>query len=133
VANVLVGGATFGVVYLVADAARLPEAALGLEALRFAIVGALVVLAVRAGVHGLRETAGGRLARRGRAIAGIVVASFFGLLVTLSLVATAVLALALGYHREVAVERPRIERAGTSGARRRATRRRRGSHLWLLT
>lgn len=95
VANLLVGGATFGVVYLVADAARLSEAALGLEALRFAIVGALVVLAVRAGVHGLRETAGGRLARRGRAIAGIVVASFFGLLVTLSLVATAVLALAL--------------------------------------
>lgn len=95
-ANILVGGATFGVVYLVADSARLPEAALGLEALRFAVVGTLVALAVRAGVRGIRETADGRVRRRGWAIAGIVVAGFFGVLVTLSLVATAVFAVVLG-------------------------------------
>lgn len=95
VANILVGGATFGVVYLVADSARLAEAALGLEALRFAVVGTLVALAIRAGIRGLRETADGRLRRRGWAIAGIVIASFFGVLVTLSLLATAVLAVVL--------------------------------------
>lgn len=93
VANVLVGGATFGVVFLVSDAARLNEAALGLEVLRFLVVGSLVTLAIRAGIRGVRETRDGRLRRRGWAIAGICVASFFGLLVTLSLAATAVLTL----------------------------------------
>ena len=94
-ANVLVGGATFGVVFLVADAARLTEAALGLELLRFLVIGSLVVLAIRAGIRGIRETSDGRLRRRSWAIAGISVAGFFGLLVTLSLVATAVLAFVL--------------------------------------
>ena len=86
--NILIGGVSFGVVYLVADAARLTEAALGLEAMRFLVVGSLVVLAIRSGVRGLRDTRDGQLRRRGWAVAGIVLASIFGLLVTLSLLAT---------------------------------------------
>lgn len=94
VVNIVLGGLAFGVVYLVADAARLTEAALGLEAMRFLVVGSLVFLAIRSGVRGLRDTRDGMLRRRGWAIAGIVVASAFGLLVTFSLVATGLLYLA---------------------------------------
>lgn len=93
--NILVGGASFGVVYLLSDAARLTEAALGLEALRLVIVGALVAVAVRYGIVGIRQTRDGMLRRRGWAIVGIVVAGFYGLLVALSFGATAVLSLAL--------------------------------------
>jgi hypothetical protein len=89
--NIVLGGLAFGVVYLVADAARLTEAALGLEVMRFLVVAALAALAIRFGIRGLRETRDGQLRRRGWAIAGIVLASCFGLLVTLSLAATALL------------------------------------------
>lgn len=95
IANAIVGGATFAVVYLVSDAARLTEAALGLELLRLLVIGSLVATAIRFGIRGLRETADGRLRRRGWAIAGLVVAGFFGLLVALSVTATAVLAVVL--------------------------------------
>jgi|GEM_PF-1160726 hypothetical protein len=90
-ANILVGGASFGVVYLLSDAARLTEAALGLELLRFVIVGTLLALAIRSGIRGLRQTRDGMLRRRGWAIAGIVVAGVWALLVTGSLTATALL------------------------------------------
>lgn len=91
VVNILVGGASFGVVYLLSDAARLTEAALGLEALRFVIVGALLVVAIRYGVTGLKQTRDGMLRRRPWAILGIVVAGFYALLVSLSFAATAAL------------------------------------------
>lgn len=93
--NILVGGASFGVVYLLSDAARLTEAALGLEALRLLIVGVLVAVAIRFGVVGIRQTRDGMLRRRGWAIAGIVVAGLYGALVALSFTATAVLYLAV--------------------------------------
>jgi len=89
--NIVLGGLAFGVVYLVADAARLNEAALGLEIMRFLVVGSLVALAIRSGVIGIRQTRDGRLRRRAWAVAGIIVAAGFGLLVTLSLTATALL------------------------------------------
>lgn len=92
-ANILVGGASFGVVYLLSDAARLPEAALGLEALRFVIVGVLLGLAIRFGVAGLKQTADGMLRRRAWAVLGLVVAGLYAVLVTGSFVATAVLSL----------------------------------------
>ena len=93
--NILVGGMSFGVVYLVADAARLTEAAVGLEGMRLLLVGALVVLAIRRGVQGLRETRDGLLRRRGWAVAAIVISSIWGLLVTLSFAATTALYFAL--------------------------------------
>lgn len=84
VANALVGAATFAVVLLVADAARLVQAAMLLEVLKVLVVGPLAATAIRFGVRGLRDTADGRLRRRGWAIAGIAVAAFFALLVLLS-------------------------------------------------
>jgi hypothetical protein len=89
--NIVLGGLAFGVVYLVADAVRLNEAALGLEIMRFLVVGSLVALAIRSGVIGIRQTRDGRLRRRAWAVAGIIVAAGFGLLVALSLTATALL------------------------------------------
>lgn len=89
--NILVGGASFGVVYLLADAARLTEAALGLEALRFVIVGTVLALAIRFGVRGLKQTRDGALKRRGWAITGIVISGFYALLVSGSFAATAAL------------------------------------------
>ena len=91
VANILVGGASFGVVYLLSDAARLTEAALGLEALRFVIVGVVLFLAIRHGVRGLVQTRDGALKRRGWAIAGLAISGFYTLLVAGSLAATAAL------------------------------------------
>lgn len=91
--NILVGGAAFGVVYLLSDAARLTEAALGLEALRFLLVGVVLALAVRFGLRGLRQTRDGALRRRGWAIAGLVLAGLYGLLIVGSFAATVLLAL----------------------------------------
>ena len=91
VVNIVLGGLAFGVVYLVADAARLTEAALGLEIMRFLVVGSLVALAIRYGVIGIRQTRDGQLRRRAWAVAGIIVAAGFGLLVALSLTVTALL------------------------------------------
>jgi len=89
--NILVGGTSFGVVYLLSDAARLNEAALGLEALRLVIVGVVLVLAIRNGIRGLKQTRDGALKRRPWAIAGIVIAGFYALLVSGSFAATAAL------------------------------------------
>lgn len=91
VTNILVGGASFGVVYLLSDAARLTEAALGLEAMRWLAVAALATLAIRSGVRGIRDTADGALGRRAWAVVGIVVAALWALMVSASLAATAAL------------------------------------------
>jgi ribosomal protein L37E len=89
--NILVGGASFGVVYLLSDAARLTEAAVGLEAVRFVIVGVLLAVAIRYGVRGLSQTRDGALKRRAWAIIGLVVAGLYGLLILGSFAATATL------------------------------------------
>jgi len=91
--NILVGGTTFGVIYLLSDASRLTQGALGLEALRFVLVGTLVAIAIRYGVRGLRQTRDGALRRRSWAIIGIVASSFWGLLIAGSFAATAYLSL----------------------------------------
>ena len=91
--NILVGGASFGVVYLLSDAARLTEAALGLEVLRFVIVGVVLGLAIRSGIRGLKQTRDGALKRRSWAIAGIVISGFYALLVGGSFAATAAISL----------------------------------------
>jgi hypothetical protein len=91
--NILVGGTTFGVIYLLSDASRLTQGALGLEALRFVLVGTLVAVAIRYGVRGLKQTRDGVLKRRAWAIIGIVAASFYGLLIAGSFAATAYLTL----------------------------------------
>lgn len=89
--NILVGGASFGVVYLLSDAARLTEAAVGLEAVRFVIVGTLLAVAIRYGVRGLKQTRDGALRRRPWAIIGLVVSGLYALLILGSFTATAVL------------------------------------------
>lgn len=94
-ANLIVGGAGFGVVLLVSDASRFTDAALAMDALKFVVVGVLAIVAIRYGVQGMRATADGALARRGWAIAGIAVGSVFLLLVTLSLGATLVMTVLL--------------------------------------
>lgn len=91
ITNIVVGGASFGVVYLLSDAARLTEAALGLEALRFVLVGTILVVAIRYGIRGLRQTRDGALRRRPWAIVGLALSGFYALLVGGSLAATAAL------------------------------------------
>lgn len=90
-ANSLVGGATFAVVFLVSDAARLSEAALFLQGVTLLVVGVLGGTAVRFGIRGLRNTADGRLRRRGWAIAGIAIAVALVLIVAASFTAVLVL------------------------------------------
>ncbi len=92
VANVVLGSLTLGVVILVADAARLLEAALFLEGINLLVVAGLATVSLRFGVRGIRETADGMLRRRGWAIAGVVISSCFALLVVLSFLLTLVLA-----------------------------------------
>jgi DNA-directed RNA polymerase subunit RPC12/RpoP len=94
-ANTVIGVLTFGVVFLVSDAARLIEAALFLEGIKLLVVGVLATTAIRFGVRGIRDTAAGGLRGRGRAIGGIVIASIFALLVLLSFAAVLVMYLAL--------------------------------------
>lgn len=89
IANILVGGTSFGAVYLLSDAARLTQAALGLEGLRVVIVGTLLALAIRSGIRGLRETNDGMLRRRAWALIAIVVSSGYGLLILASFSLTA--------------------------------------------
>ena len=89
--NILVGGASFGVVYLLSDAARVSEAAVGLEAVRFVIVGTLLAVAIRYGVRGLKQTRDGALKRRPWAVIGLVVSGLYALLILGSFVATALL------------------------------------------
>lgn len=94
-ANTVIGALTFGVVFLVSDAARLLEAALFLEGIKLLVVGVLATTAIRLGVRGIRDTAAGGLRGRGRAVAGIVISSIFALLVLLSFAAVLVMYLAL--------------------------------------
>jgi hypothetical protein len=93
-ANVVVGALTLGVVMLVADAARLMEAALFLEGIKLLVVAALATASIRLGIRGIRETSDGMLRRRGWAVAGVAISSTFAVLVVLSFLLT--LALALG-------------------------------------
>ena len=90
-ANAIIGSLTFGVVFVVSDAARVVEAALFLEGIKLLVVGSLAGLSIRMGVRGIRDTAAGGLRGRGRAIAGIVISSIFALLVLVSSAAVAVL------------------------------------------
>lgn len=94
-ANILLGGASLGVVYLLSDAARLTEAAVALEAVRWIVVVTLFAVAIRFGIRGIAQTRYGELKRRGWAIVGIGVSALWILLVTASLAATAALAFAL--------------------------------------
>lgn len=94
-ANTVIGALTFGVVFLVSDAARLTEAALFLEGIKLLVVGVLATTAIRLGVRGIRDTAAGGLRGRGRAVAGIVISSIFALLVLLSFSAVLVMFLVL--------------------------------------
>ena len=88
VANVVIGALALGTVILVSDASRFADVALALDVLKFVIIGSLSVVAIRYGISGLRATRDGQLRRRGWAIAGIVIGSLFGALVTLSMLAT---------------------------------------------
>jgi hypothetical protein len=81
-ANIVVGAATFGVVYLVAGAPRYITAALLLEALHLLIVGALALQTLRFGVRAVQLSRDGRTHRSPWAVLGIVVAG----LVLLSLI-----------------------------------------------
>ncbi len=94
IANIVVGGLAFGVIFVSSDAAQFATAALQLEVLQFLVVGTLAALAIRTGVRGLRETRGGRMGRRSWAIAGVTVSSLVGLALVVSLIATFVLFLA---------------------------------------
>ncbi|AYF96837.1 hypothetical protein [Protaetiibacter intestinalis] len=91
--NIVVGALTLGVVVLVADAARLMQAALFLEGIKLLVVATLAATSIRLGVRGIRETADGMLRRRAWAVAGVVVSSIFTLLVVCSFLLTLLLAL----------------------------------------
>jgi len=93
-ANAVIGTLTLGVVMLVADAARLMEAALALEGIKLLVVAGLATASIRFGVRGIRDTADGMLRRRGWAIAGVVISSIFSVLVVLSFGLTLIFALA---------------------------------------
>jgi len=93
-ANTIIGALTFGVVFLVSDAARVVEAALFLEGIKLLVVGSLAMVSIRLGVRGIRDTASGGLRGRGRAIAGIVISAIFALLVLVSSAAVVALYLA---------------------------------------
>ncbi|MFT4030506.1 MAG: hypothetical protein QM675_11580 [Protaetiibacter sp.] len=92
-ANIVIGALTLGVVMLVSDAARLADAALFLEGIKLLVVAALATTSIRLGVCGIRETADGRLGRRGWAVAGVAISTALAVLVALSFVLTLVLAL----------------------------------------
>jgi len=92
-ANLVIGALTLGVVMLVADAARLLDAALFLEGIKLLVVATLATSSVRFGIRGIRETADGMLRRRGWAVAGVVISAIFAVLVSLSFLLTLALAL----------------------------------------
>ena len=73
-ANILVGAATFGVVYLVSDAPRYVTAALLLEALHLLVVGALALQTLRFGIRAVQLGRDGRTRRSPLPVIGIVVA-----------------------------------------------------------
>jgi len=92
-ANLVIGALTLGVVMLVADAARLLDAALFLEGIKLLVVATLATSSVRFGIRGIRETADGMLRRRGWAVAGVVISAIFAGLGSLSFLLTLALAL----------------------------------------
>ncbi|MGN6325452.1 hypothetical protein [Pseudolysinimonas sp.] len=81
-ANIVVGAATFGVVYLVSGAPRYITAALLLEALHLLVVGALALQTLRFGVRAVQHRRDGRT-RIGpwpivaMTVAGLVLLSLF--------------------------------------------------------
>lgn len=82
VANIVVGAATFGAVYLVSGAPRYVTAALVLEALDLLVVGALALQTLRFGTRAMRHGRDGRtrigaLPVLGMVVAGLVLASLF--------------------------------------------------------
>jgi hypothetical protein len=92
VANALLAAGSLSVLITVVDPGTMIQAAVALDALKFAVVGAIAAAAIRAGIRGLRESADG--GRRGRAITGISVAGLFVVLTAGSLIATTVISLA---------------------------------------
>jgi hypothetical protein len=74
-ANIVVGAAAVGVVYLVSDASRLLTAAIVLEALDVLIVGALAAQTLRFGIRAVRLTRDHRTRMSPWSVLGIVVAS----------------------------------------------------------
>lgn len=88
-ANIVVGAATFGVVYLVSGSPRYITAALLLEVLHLLVVGALALQTLRFGVRAVQLGRDGRTRRSpwpviGIVVAGLVLASLF---VSIALVA----------------------------------------------
>lgn len=90
VANTLLAAASIAVLLYVSGSA---QTAFTLDLVKFLVVGALAVAAIRSGIVGLRETADRTVKRRGRAVAGIVIGSLFGLLTLASFIATTVMTL----------------------------------------
>jgi hypothetical protein len=88
-ANIVVGAATFGIVYLVSGAPRYVTAALLLEGLQLLVVGALALQTLRYGVRAVLLGRDGRTRRSPWPIVGIVVSGLVlaSLLVSVVLVA----------------------------------------------
>jgi len=93
VANALLAAGSLGVLITLTDTSTLFHAAFALDALKFVVVGGIAFAAIRAGIRGLRETAGGAQRRRSWAIVGISVAGLFAVLTAASLIATATISL----------------------------------------
>ncbi|CAN5199099.1 hypothetical protein BH11ACT4_BH11ACT4_00790 [soil metagenome] len=91
--DVLLAAVSVALLYFVADPSQVDQLAVVLDAGKFAVVGSLAVVAVRAGVRGLRETASGQYTRRTWGIAGIAIGSLFGVLVGASFIATTLMAI----------------------------------------
>jgi hypothetical protein len=89
VANIVVGAATFGVVYLVSGSPRYITAALLLEALQLLVVGALALQTLRFGIRAVQLGRDGRTKRSVLPVFGIVIAALvlFSLFVSFGLVA----------------------------------------------
>ncbi len=94
VANIVVGALALGIVVVSSDTRNLVTAALGLELLHFIVVGGLVAATISFAVRGIRETRGGRLARRNWAVLSIVISGLVGVVLAGSLTATFLMFLA---------------------------------------
>jgi hypothetical protein len=75
IANIVVGAATFGVVYTVSGSPRYITAALLLEALHLLVVGALAMVTLRSGVRAIRQSRDGRTRLSPWTVLTVVVAS----------------------------------------------------------
>jgi hypothetical protein len=89
VANIVVGAAGFGIVYLVSGSPQLLSAALLLEGLHAVVVGSLVALTLRYGVRALRLSRDGRTRLSPWTVLSVVVAGLVGISVVGSLLAVA--------------------------------------------